>query len=146
VECVLCGKETKELVKVEVEGAEIEVCKSCAATGKFSVKEEKREIYQPIKRKIYLDEELEFVPNYGSIIRKAREAKGLSRKEFAKILGEKEGMIRRIEEEKALPFEKLREKIEKLLGIKLLQKYEEKVKVKKREESELTIGDIAEIK
>jgi ribosome-binding protein aMBF1 (putative translation factor) len=32
------------------------------------------------------------------------------------------------------------------LGIKLLQKYEEKVKVKKREKSELTIGDIAEIK
>jgi putative transcription factor len=144
VECVLCGKESKELVKVEVEGAEIEVCKNCAIAGKFKAKE----IYRPIKRRIVLpfQEELEFVANYGNIIKKAREAKGLSRKEFARILSEKESMIKRIEEEKAVPYEKLREKIEKFLGIKLLQKYEEKVKRKGETKSELTIGDIVEIK
>jgi putative transcription factor len=80
------------------------------------------------------------------MIKKAREAGGLSRKELAKILGEKESMIKRIEEERALPYEKLREKIEKILGIKLLQKYEEEVKRRSKEEKKLTIGDVVEIK
>jgi len=147
VECVLCGKETRELVKVEIEGAEIEVCKDCAVAGKFKVKEQK-EVYKPIKRKFFLPvpEELEFIPDYGRIIKKAREAKGLSRKEFAKIIAEKESMIKRIEEEKAMPYEKLREKIEKILGIKLLQKYEEKAKRKGKIKNELTIGDVVELK
>ena len=147
MECVLCGKETKELVKVEVEGAEIEVCKNCAAAGNFKIKEEER-IYQPIKRKVTLpiSEDLDFVQDYGEMIKKAREARGLSRKELAKILGEKESMIKRIEEERALPYEKLREKIEKILGIKLLQKYEEEVKRRSKEEKKLTIGDVVEIK
>jgi putative transcription factor len=147
VECILCGKKTKELVKVEVEGAEIEVCKNCALTGNFKTKEEEK-IYQPIKRKAILpiSEDFEFIQNYGEIIKKAREAKGLSRKEFAKIIAEKESMIKRIEEERAIPYEKLKEKIEKFLGIKLLQKYEEKIKRKEKTESELTIGDVVEIK
>jgi putative transcription factor len=147
VECVLCGKETKELVKVEVEGAEIEVCKNCALTGKFKIKEEGK-VYQPIKRNIVLpvSEDFEFVENYGEKIKKAREAKGLSRKEFAKIIGEKESVIKRIEEERAMPYEKLREKIEKFLGIKLLEKYEEKVGKKAKTENKLTIGDVVEIK
>jgi putative transcription factor len=146
VECVLCGKETKELVKVEVEGAEIEICKNCAAAGNFKIKEE-RKIYQPIKRKVVLpiSEDFDFVQDYGEMIKKAREAKGFSRKELAKILGEKESMVKRIEEEKALPYEKLREKIEKILGIKLLQKYEE-IKKKSKEGKKLTIGDVVEIK
>jgi putative transcription factor len=146
VECVLCGKETKELVKVEVEGAEIEICKNCAAAGNFKIKEE-RKIYRPIKRKVVLpiSEDFDFVQDYGEMIKKAREAKGFSRKELAKILGEKESMVKRIEEEKALPYEKLREKIEKILGIKLLQKYEE-IKKKSKEGKKLTIGDVVEIK
>ena len=136
MECVLCGKETKELVKVEVEGAEIEVCKNCAIAGNFKIKEEGK-VYQPIKRSVVLpvSEDFEFVENYGEKIKKTREAKGLSRKEFAKIIGEKESVIKRIEEERAMPYEKLREKIEKFLGIKLLEKYEEKVGKKAKTEN-----------
>jgi len=45
-----------------------------------------------------------------------------------------------------MPYEKLREKIEKFLGIKLLEKYEEKVGKKAKTENKLTIGDVVEIK
>jgi len=70
----------------------------------------------------------------------------LSRKEFAEKIKEKESVIRRIENEEMIPDETLTEKIEKFLEIKLTKSYEAKKIEKTLKKTELTIGDVVEVK
>lgn len=146
IECNLCGRDVKILQKAEIEGTIVEVCDRCL---KFGTKVFET-TYKPIGKKIKLEElqgtEVEFVPNYGQIIKQRREIKGLKRIDFAKIINEKESVIKRIEEGQMEPNENLRKKIEKFFGMELTEKYEERVKPVERKKQKLTVGDIAEIK
>jgi putative transcription factor len=143
VQCALCGKEAK-LVKARVEGAVIEVCEDCVKFGERIFEP----VYKPVKRKVKLDfEEKEIVERYGKRVLEARNEKGLSREELAKLLGEKESVIRRIEEEEMIPDSELAKKIESKLGIKLFEEYKgEARKVKSKKVPELTLGDVVEVK
>jgi len=58
-------------------------------------------------------------PNYGELVRRAREKKGLTAEQLAKKLNEKESVIRRVEEEKLRPPEALVDKLEKELEVKI---------------------------
>jgi putative transcription factor len=145
VQCAVCGREAK-LVKIELEGAIVEVCDKCSSLGKQVAIPE----YKPVKRGIKLEfkeDDKEVVPKYGKLIENARMKKGLSREEFAKALAEKESVVRRLELEEMVPDMELARKIESLLGIKLVEDYKD-VKVKKEEKKKLglTLGDIVELK
>ncbi len=144
IECLICGKEAEKLNKTFVEGSIVDVCDRCV---KFGKKISEPVVYRPITRKIELKEsETELIPDYGKMIAKIRENKGLTREEFAKRLSERESIVRRLEEERMIPNEELVKKIENFLGVKLLQRYEEEKKHKGRKvKPELTVGDIAEI-
>lgn len=90
--------------------------------------------------------ETEMIDNYGKKIIKARKGMNLNREEFAKKINEKESLIKRIESEEMRPNDKLIEKIERFLDIKLRTQYEMKKLGAKPTRGKLTVGDILEVK
>ncbi len=94
-------------------------------------------------------EKFEIVENFPEIIRRARENLGLTRENLAKLIGVKESIVRRIEEGQLMPDIELARKLEKVLRVKLLTPSEEMPSIslpKASEKSELTLGDIIEIR
>ena len=63
----------------------------------------------------------EIVEDYGERIRKARMEKGWTTKELALELKERELLIKRIEKGDLIPEDEVREKLEKALGIRLIE-------------------------
>lgn len=68
---------------------------------------------------------------------------GLSREAFAKMLNEKESVVRRIEAEEMRPTIDLARKIEKALKIKLLKPAQEEHLLPPSHKTSLTFGDVA---
>jgi len=148
--CEICGRPIYDKVYViEVENAILRVCKDCAKLGKvlrvvsleeasqIDVEKEKERKYEVV---------YEFVPNYNELIRKYREQMGLTQRELAQKLGVKESIIKKIESGEAYPDEKLTRKLEKLFGIKLMEKKRIAISTEsKKEEVEVTLGDLVEI-
>ncbi len=117
-ECEICGKPTDVVYVVEIEGAEMHVCESCAKGKKIIEKiSEKPEVIQ--RATVAMRQEEELIDNYGTAVRKAREKLDMPLKTLAERLNEKESMLRRVEEEKMLPSDELVKKLERELGIKL---------------------------
>jgi putative transcription factor len=83
------------------------------------------------------------VDDFGPAIRKARESSGMTRENFAKKLGEKESVIRRVESGEMYPTAELMSKIERLLKIKLKASIDTSVKGSAPSPSNLTLGDVA---
>ncbi len=143
MQCPICGAEPEKLIKVELEGALIEVCELCAKKyGGKIIKEEK--VKRPAKH--FDIEEMELLPNYNELIKQRREKLGLTRKQLAERIKEKESVIKRIEEGKMTLDEKLAEKLKMFLNIELFYRPEERKVKKKTKKAILTIGDIAVIK
>jgi len=140
-ECNICGKEEENLLKIKVEDAIVEVCKDCSSFGQI-VYEKSKKVEEDKKEQ---EDEYEIAENYGEIIRKAREKMNFSRKDFALKLKIKENILKRIENEELLPEKDVAKKIEKELGIKILEKIDGKLPRKEYKESSLTIGDVAKI-
>lgn len=89
---------------------------------------------------------LELVSEYGKLIAKVRQNKGMSRYEFSKNLNEKESVIERLEEESLEPDDKLVRKIEDFLNITLKERYENPaVQQKGKKKLKLTIGDVIKV-
>ncbi len=136
MECEICGKETSELKRVELEGTTLIVCPECASYGKEIEEEEDmpvrvktasrkaRPIGLPRYEEDNLDLGLEIVPDYGRRIKQARERRGLMVKELAMKIFEKESLVHRIENQSILPSDDMVEKLEKTLGIMLRKKAE----------------------
>ncbi len=146
MECSICGREVDRIFKAEVEGSIVEVCENCLKFGRkieevkpLMIKKKPKPITTPPEEQIIL------IHNYGKIIKETREKRGLTRKEFAKKISEKESVIRRIEMEEMIPDEKLRKKIENFLDISLTEKYEEKRIESKARRVALTLGDVVEV-
>jgi len=145
MECELCGKKTEKLQKVKIESTVLEVCKTCAKAGKTIKTNRKGKKQRKEKKK---EPEKYLVSDYGKIIKEAREEKGLTIEELANEINEKESVIRRLENRKLKPDEKLENKLSKKLGVSLYEeRKEEPVSQKKSgKKKELTIGDVAEVK
>jgi len=148
MECEICGKETKKIFIAEIEGIILRVCEECAKSGRIlNIVEKGNKIKERQKPKGKSEEEYELVENYGKLITEAREKMSLSIEELAKKIGEKESLIRKIEREEIRPSDKIIERLEKLLKIKLREKIEAKFKKERRdEEMKLRIADVVKIK
>ncbi|MCX8202481.1 MAG: multiprotein bridging factor aMBF1 [Candidatus Micrarchaeota archaeon] len=147
MDCELCGRPNANLI-ASIEGVRMNVCERCSKHGKVlaMIKEENEKSARPAKVE-KSEVELEVVDNFAEIIRKEREKRGLTLKQFAAAIAEKESYIDRIERDETIPDEKVARKIEKFFNIKLL----EEVVVSKDEKSiesdeEITLGDVIEIK
>ena len=151
--CDMCGKENY-LVLAEVEGVDLNVCKNCSKYGEI-----KKKVAAPIKpteRKTFVKQKQEgpaeevilyIVSDYSTRIKNAREKMGLKQEELAKKLAERESLVQKMECGNFEPSIKLARKIERIMGIILIQQHkEEKQKFGKASKGALTIGDLLSMK
>ena len=116
--CEMCGAESASLEPRKVSGSVLRVCTSCAGMGKqTSYREsvghrafvaqtlEKRE--QKTRYKDISSDEKVLVSNYGDVVRKARERKGLDHRSLAMKISEKKSIITSVESGNMKPNEKL---------------------------------------
>jgi len=144
--CELCGVEDR-LVDAIVEGSVLKVCNRCKEFGDV-VGVNREDVRREQPKRVYFKEPEEYVvDDYGIKIKNAREKLGLKQEELAKKINEKESAIHKIESRQLVPSIVLANKLEKFLGIKLIEKYEEaeKPKIDFRSGS-LTVGDLLRLK
>lgn len=132
------------MYKVEVEGAILALCENCSKFGKILGKIN-RHRGEKISQK-EAEEEPEvmdiIVDDYAEKIRKGRESLGLTQQDFAKKISEKESLIHQLESGRFHPDIVLAKKLQKALGIKLIEEYEEKHEALQHAKSEgFTLGD-----
>ncbi len=143
--CELCGKEAL-LVVAEIEGGEVEVCPGCAKYGVVKRRAGKPQVLpQPLPK----PEEPEYgiVADYALLIRSARELKGMTQEDFAKLLSEKESILAKWEAGTLKPSIETARKLEKKLGIRLIELDETiSVKLDKGRSDELTLGDFVKVR
>ncbi|MGM0398473.1 MAG: multiprotein bridging factor aMBF1 [Halobacteriota archaeon] len=146
VQCEMCGAETGSPKTVKVEGAELQVCDSCADFGtevetqtssststKYSTSSSSGSSSSSSggsssggssggrRRRDMFDEMDEVAADYDQRIRNAREAEGLTQEELADQLNEKASLVRKLERGDMLPSDEVQRKLEKHLGISLTE-------------------------
>ena len=149
VMCDMCGREA--IYRASVEGAELNVCESCARYGKvmeeIRVEKESKIRYVKKESKVVTEPVRIIVPNYPQLIREAREKMGLTQKEMANAVSEKESLIHSLEVGKYEPSIKIAQKLEKFLKIKLIKELDERGEVPTAKRGEgYTIGDFIKVK
>lgn len=152
MKCQICGKESR-LVEMEVGGEFMKLCSNCSRFGKslpdkvsIPVEGLKPQEVQPVRdSKLVLDKKQELVPEYGLLIKKAREKKGMKQDELAEKLKEHASVLQKWERSEWEPDRVQIKKLEAVLGVQLMG---EPVKNEQdRGESEaLTLGDVVEVK
>ncbi|MFH1053391.1 MAG: multiprotein bridging factor aMBF1 [Candidatus Woesearchaeota archaeon] len=157
MQCNLCGKQA-ELFLVDIEGSELEVCKSCSSHGKIikrvktveQVKKEEKSEKEFIK-KIIRGPEKEIIQmiaeGYSQRIKNAREKLNLKQEDFALKINEKQNLIHNIETGRMEPSIPLARKLEKFLNIILVEQEEVRREYTKPSKSDsLTVGDLITIR
>ncbi len=136
--CEMCGKNVPSTRPVFIDGARLSVCPNCARFGDenrggsggraagpsatvIEQRLEKRNRRMQTKDVYDGKDNIQVVDGYGEIIRKAHTARGMDLKQFAESIGEKQGILAKVEAETLLPDDKLVKKIEKALDIKLTE-------------------------
>ena len=147
--CDMCGS-IGTLYKTIIEGAELSVCHDCSKFGKVVgiVKEETSKKIKKDADKEPKKEILEVVvEDFADRIKNKREQLGLTQKDFAKKLNEKESVVHKIETGNFVPPLGLARKLERFLYIKLVEEHEEKhEKSIKAKMDGFTIGDLIKAK
>lgn len=158
--CEMCGK-TGDLVSVAIEGVPLTVCSACAkygavnchysgtvsatfANGKKVLSGSPKYHPQPSTKPEY-----RVVDAYASLVRTAREKRGMTQKDFALLLQEKESFISKWESASVKPDLETARKLQKMLGITLVTLDEDVVqaeKLEKNKSTEFTLGDFIKVK
>ncbi|MDD1715921.1 MAG: multiprotein bridging factor aMBF1 [Methanolinea sp.] len=157
--CELCGGKIQGPSRtVRVEGAELIVCGQCA---KYGTEVQKPQATRPLRgpgqapvktlpvrrqRDVFDFIEGEIVEDYGNRIRNARMEKGWSQKELAMQIKEKELLIKKVEKKDLIPEDDLRRKLEKTLGIRLIDTPSDEETAGKPGKMVPTLGDVISIK
>ncbi|WNY27556.1 multiprotein bridging factor aMBF1 [Methanolapillus ohkumae] len=165
-ECEICGKKIRgETVAVKIEGAQFNACPECAKLGVVVVK---KTTIAPLKssgiptkhvkspgsgptagrppKNYFAGLDNEIIEDYDIVIKKAREAKGLTQEELALQIKEKAPLIKKIERKEIHPEEAVIQKLEKALGIQLMESTNTGETFKSHKSNEMTLGDIAFVK
>lgn len=143
--CDICGK-PEIFGVVEIERAKLCVCRSCAYGKKILQYLDAEEGVMPTHTSQKPQEIEEIVENYGQIVRKAREKLSLPVEVLAEKIKENKRYIERIEREEVRPTLETARKLEKELGIKLIEKTLEVAQSAggKKQYAEPTLGDLLE--
>ena len=148
--CEMCGKES-QLILAEIEGGELNVCSGCVKYGTVQ-KKAPGKAFVPARKSFSKQQTPEFkvVSNYSDLIRSARECKSLKQEDFAKFLNEKESILTKWESGSLKPRLDVAKRLEKVLGIKLVERDEVKSvdlgKKKKGGSEEFTLGDFIKVR
>ena len=136
--CELCGNEGI-LVEAEIEGVKLDVCYDCSKYG--IIVNLKNTAWKA--RTIKLQPTDLIIDDYAFRIKNKRELMGLTQKELAMKLNEKESILLKIENGGIKPNLDLVKKIQKFLNINLIYKEESSILGIKQKSSKegMTIGD-----
>jgi putative transcription factor len=147
MDCDICGK-NEAVFYIEIEGAKLSACPSCSHGAKVlgrvsAVVDNATGVQAPVVE--FKEKDTEIEEDYGRIIKGAREAKGIGLKEFAMSINENENYLKHVEQEKIMPTLKTAKKLEKALGIKIVNEVTRTVSepgaaVKKQEN--FSMGDL----
>jgi putative transcription factor len=126
MDCEICGKPIEKRITVLIDGTQFDVCNECSSLGKkIDLPEENfiEKRNERIQRKNFASriQETTLVEGFGKKIMQARQKKGLTLRDLAMKVYEKESVIQRIESEKFIPEDKIIKKLEKELEIKLTE-------------------------
>lgn len=148
--CELCGKPiVGKPTKAWIEGAQLTVCHRCSRYGSV-VKSTVQQVAShqlPKRREVRLESEDKLlVSNYNTLIRQARENMSLTQADLARLIGEKESIIRRLESGRMTPTLELAKKLEKVLKVKLYEEVRQEQEIPKPQGFELTLGDVAVVR
>jgi len=155
INCDLCGKTEETLARALIEGVELDVCSSCSKFGKIirtvsrpSPKEQHRQVMHRHVMQEQKEEKIEMiVENYSSVIKTKRESLGMTQKDFASRINEKESTVHKMETGHMEPPIDLARKLEKLLGVKLVEQPEENhERIKKGKDGGFTLGDFIKVR
>jgi len=150
----MCGSGKEALVRAEIEGSLLVVCPACARFGKVlgRVRQPEPPKAKPTAAVVQAKPEAQeaVVPQYAQLIRNAREKSGLTQKDFAKKVNEKESILAKFETGKMEPPLETARKLEKILKIKLVEQHtEEELQMikgmKGKSPGGLTIGDVLKL-
>jgi putative transcription factor len=133
MQCELCGKDCFDCKPAAVDGARMMLCPGCMKYGE-GVKEAAKpkpstSVYKPpldrIRRPkvkdVYEGMNKELVSGWNELIKSARTKKGLSREELGFKIGERTVTISKIENGDLRPSDEVVKKLEKELGITLIE-------------------------
>jgi putative transcription factor len=130
MQCELCGRDCDCRIAV-VDGVRMMLCPTCMKHGQVVDNFEaassvvKKPILKRIKRPkvkdVYRDMEKELVSGWNELVKNSREKKGLSREELGFRIGERTVTISKIENGDLRPSDKMIDKLEKELGITLVE-------------------------
>jgi putative transcription factor len=150
---------------VLVKGAKLHACAECSK-GRTRVQTRIPDVdVAPVKPKVVRKEpfalpqpkpsvpkqELELslrpMQGYGRLIHKAREGKGMSVEDFSRVVGMRESLIRKIEAEKITPSISDLRRIERALGVRLVEAYSDDMDALiPKSDSTLTLGEVAKMR
>jgi putative transcription factor len=116
--CELCGKEVEKLYKVEIEGAIMFVCKTCAEAGNV-IEEEKQEEEVVIPSKP--EEEERIRVDYAKAISDALANNSISIEDLSRRIGISKDELQKIVNGKIIPEDRIARKLEKILKISLYE-------------------------
>lgn len=166
VQCEMCGTETESPTTSKIEGAELQVCSSCAdfgtavsradtpsSTTKYSTgtstgttKTTTTSSTQQSRSggRDLFDEMDTLAADYNDRIREARESRGYSQEELAQELNEKASLIRKLERGDMQPNDSVQTKLERKLDIALTESASDEDDEWKSDVSpgETTLGDV----
>ena len=168
MQCEMCGETVRGAPKlVRVEGAELQVCSKCEKFGTEVQQVRRTDLKVPArgtttkpastaasaaaqtwhKRDMFDFMGGEVVDDYAVRIRTARMEKGLSQKDLAMQMKEKEHLIKKIENSELMPEDSVRKKLETVLEIKLIDAPPE-TEVEKKAQGTITstFGDLTIIR
>jgi putative transcription factor len=164
--CEVCGREVPSVQEVTLEGAKLLTCSRCAKLGQPAHKSQPAQApprpappsymnperirtlplhREPIKPR-RAEREIVPVENFAALVRKAREQRGLSHKEVARQLNERESVIAKLETGKMTPTTNLARKMERLFKLTLLEEAESLDTYPGKSSSPTTFGDVVEVR
>lgn len=154
MQCEMCGKKQAEY-KCMVEEIELAVCENCSKYG-----EEKKQIRKQAKptkatsadtKQITTRErtiskpQQSIVEDYAELVKKAREKNKMTQAELAKAIAEKETILHKIESGRMAPSVTIAKKLERFLGIKLIEISPVGVYAERKNVA-LTVGDVIRVR
>jgi putative transcription factor len=162
MQCEMCGAEGKgPLKRIKIEGAELLVCNACAKYGVEIQPPQRSSAAQPVKvfdqsgqrivsakktRDMFDQMGGDLVEDYADRIKEARSKLGMTSKDLALAMMEREILVKKIEKGELIPEDDVRKKLEKVLGIKLMESSESESTNQQHTRLNTTMGDVIRIK
>ncbi len=157
MQCEICGRHIEEGKRLRVEGSVVVACDGCSRYGDVIGEAKypptrKRSVEKKIidKRAGFINVEENLVEGFPQKIQNARENRKMKQEELARKINEPASVVRRIESGKMMPTSSTIRKIEKELGIHLMEKSGEADTslgyTKESKGGGLTLGDLIVIK